>query len=174
MTDNGNEKFAQAFLQETRQALAQEHRRIAHSLGQLDESQIWQRPSPDVNSIGTIIVHLCGNLRQRFLHGIGGAEDVRNRPSEFTGAATFSKQELLATLNELIRKIDALLQDLPVGVLLAPRRIQGEETVGLAVIYRTVTHLEGHALQIAYVTHTLVGDRYEPFWKPANAEQGSL
>ena len=174
MTDNDSEKISQAFLQESRQALAQEYRRIAHCLRQLEEAQVWHRPIPNVNSIGTIIVHLCGNLRQWFLHGIGGAKDVRNRPSEFTVAATFPKQELLAALNGLIEEIDTLLQEVPVSVLLEPRRIQGTETLGLSAIYSTITHLEGHALQIAYVTHMLVGDRYEPFWKPANAEQGSL
>ena len=172
--DNDSEKIGQAFIRETRQALAQEHRRIAHCLRQLDEAQVWQCPSPDVNAIGTIIVHLCGNLRQWFLHGIGGAEDVRNRPSEFAATATFPKQELLAALNELIEEIDALLQEVPVGILLEPRRIQGTETLGLSAIFSTIAHLEGHALQIAYVTHMLAGHRYEPFWKPANAEQGSV
>lgn len=173
MTDKDNERIGQAFLRETRQALAQEHRRIAHCLRQLDENQIWQRPGPEVNSIGTIIVHLCGNLRQWFLHGIGGALDVRNRSSEFAGAATIPKQELLAALSELIEEIDVLLQGVPTSALLEPRRIQGMEMDGLSAIYGTVTHLEGHALQISYVTHLLVGDRYEPFWKPANAEQGA-
>jgi hypothetical protein len=168
-----DEKVAQAFVRETRQALQQELRRIKHCLGQLNDQEVWQRPAPGVNAIGTIILHLCGNLRQWFLHGIDGAKDVRDRPAEFRGDTGISKDELLVMFESLIRQIDELLvRGISSSDLLAPRRIQGFETDGLSAIYSTLTHLEGHALQIAYVAHMLVGERYEPFWKPKNMEQG--
>ena len=164
---------AQAFVEETRQALAQEFRRIAHCLRQLDEEQIWRRPNPHVNCIGNIILHLCGNLRQWFLHGIGGEEDVRDRPSEFAATGSVSREALQTILDDLFVRIDSLLQGISGSVLVQPRRIQGFDTTGLAAIYSTIAHLEGHALQVSYITHMFTGDRYEPFWKPANPEQGS-
>ena len=57
--------------------------RIKHCLRQLSEEQVWWRPSPALNSIGNLILHLCGNLRQWIVAGLGGAADHRNRPSEF-------------------------------------------------------------------------------------------
>lgn len=173
MAGKERDEIAQAFIEETRQALAQEFRRIAHCLRQLNEEQLWRRPNPHVNCIGNLILHLCGNLRQWFLHGIGGEEDVRDRPSEFAATEPISREGLQTSLDDLFARIDALLKTLPQGILIARRRIQGFDTNGLAAMYSTITHLEGHALQISYITHMLTGDRYEPFWKPANPEQGN-
>jgi hypothetical protein len=167
-----DERIARAFIQETRDALAQEHRRITHCLRQLDDTQVWQRPAPQVNAVGTILLHLCGNLRHWFLHGFGGEKDVRNRPREFVPVETISKDDLQATFSTLIMQIDGVLRNVSAKTLLEPRIIQGFEGNGLSAIYSTITHLEGHALQVSYITHMLVGDNYEPFWKPANADQG--
>ena len=72
MTDSkrltNDQSIADTFIAETRVAIDQELRRIMHSLAQLSEEDIWWQPGPGVNSIGTIIRHLCGNLRQWFLH----------------------------------------------------------------------------------------------------------
>src|SRR5262245_21070641 len=53
--------------------------RIKHCLGQLDDEQVWRRSRPGLNSIGNLILHLCGNLRQWVVAGVGGAPDVRGR-----------------------------------------------------------------------------------------------
>ncbi len=37
--------------------------RIQHCLGQLTDGQVWHRSQPGLNSIGNLILHLCGNLR---------------------------------------------------------------------------------------------------------------
>jgi hypothetical protein len=38
-------------------------KRINHCLGQLNDEQVWRRSQPGLNSIGNLILHLCGNLR---------------------------------------------------------------------------------------------------------------
>ena len=35
--------------------------RIKHCLGQLNDEQVWWRSQPNLNSIGNLILHLCGN-----------------------------------------------------------------------------------------------------------------
>jgi len=164
---------AAAFVAETREAIDQELRRIVHCLDQLADEDVWWRPGAGVNSVGTILRHLCGNLRQRFFHGIRGDDDTRDRPSEFGEAATASKEDLLAVLTAIVDQIHGVLDGVDPETLLRERRIQGVHTNGLAAIYSTVTHLEGHALQIAYLTHLRLGDRYEPFWKPETEGQGA-
>ena len=57
--------------------------RIKHCLGQLNDEQVWHRSQPGLNSIGNLILHLCGNMRQWVIAGLGGASDGRNRPAEF-------------------------------------------------------------------------------------------
>src|SRR5262249_464450 len=54
----------QAYLAEGRRRLAACHARIQHCLGQLDDRQVWWRPQEAMNSIGNLLLHLCGNVRQ--------------------------------------------------------------------------------------------------------------
>jgi len=172
MKDRENSAIARAFIHETRSTLAQEQRRIHHSFQQLSDEQIWQRPAPDVNCAGTILLHLLGNLRQWFLRSNGGEDDTRDRPAEFAAAAPIPRQVLLADFDYLMARIEEVLQKVAPEVLLSIKRVQGVETTGLAAIYSTITHLEGHALQVAYIAHMFAGEGYEPFWKPANTAQG--
>ena len=165
--------LVEAFVRESHDAVDQELRRIAHCLDQLSSEDVWWRPAPGVNSIGTIIRHLCGNLRQWFIHGIGGEPDVRDRPAEFAVVEHISKAALLDELTAVIEQVHAVLDNVDGGMLLEERRIQGFDTTGLSAIYNTVTHLEGHALQIAYITHLRLGESYTPFWIPETKDQGA-
>src|SRR5271168_1085652 len=56
---------------------------INRCLDRLSEEQMWSRGADHENSIANLLLHLEGNLRQWFLHGIGGQPDVRTRDSEF-------------------------------------------------------------------------------------------
>jgi hypothetical protein len=163
-----SEKIAREFYDRSLEAFEQEHRRVNHNLAQLDDEQLWKRPEAHVNSVGNIIVHLCGNMRQWFLHGMAGEKDVRNRPMEFVAAEGMTKAQLQRDFNDLMERIEKLMETLDPGMLLKEVRITEFGTSGLGAIYRTINHLEGHSLQIAYITHMLTGERYVPFWKPAD------
>jgi Protein of unknown function (DUF1572) len=65
--------------------------RIKHCLGQLTDEQIWWRSHPSLNSIGNLILHLCGNVRQWIVAGLGSAADSRNRSAEFSERGPISK-----------------------------------------------------------------------------------
>src|SRR5262249_11157097 len=57
--------------------------RIQHCLGQLTDEQVWWRPAETMNSVGNLLLHLAGNVRQWIVCGVGGGADSRNRPAEF-------------------------------------------------------------------------------------------
>ena len=57
--------------------------RIAHCVGQLTDEQVWSRPTPAMNSIGNLMLHLAGNVRQLIVAGVGGEPDIRERQAEF-------------------------------------------------------------------------------------------
>ena len=84
-----------------------------------------------------------------------------------------SKDELLVSLGDLLSAVYETLNVLGPDALLENRRIQGCDTNVLSAIYCTVTHLEGHAQQIVYITHLYLGDDYMPFWRPESTEQGA-
>src|SRR5258706_7118807 len=74
--------------------------RIKEAVALLSDEEIWQRDGGSAsNSIGNLLLHLAGNLRQHIVSGLGGASDARNRPAEFVAAGGPAGAELLDRLS---------------------------------------------------------------------------
>src|SRR5579862_1299439 len=58
--------------------------RILLCLKELSRQQIWWRPHEASNSVGNLVLHLEGNVRQWIISGLGGAPDKRQRDQEFS------------------------------------------------------------------------------------------
>ncbi len=137
------------------------HGDIATCLGKLTEDQIWQRGGPHENSIGNLLLHLEGNIRQWILHGIAGQPDVRRRDDEFTltpsmdSSAAFGN--LTATLSEG-RQVIATLPPARLTEIIDPQpNGTWRHTTILVAIYKVVSHLEYHVGQIVLLTKQLYG-----------------
>ena len=57
--------------------------RIIQCLHELSLENVWKRPNENSNAIGSLVLHLCGNVRQYLMSSIGGVKDDRNRIIEF-------------------------------------------------------------------------------------------
>lgn len=166
-------QIAAAFLNETSYRIDKSFQRIKYCLYQLENQDIWWRPNDQMNSAGNLILHINGNLRQWILHGVGGQEDIRDRPSEFDSWQTHTKKELVDLFDDLKTEIKQTLKKFYPEKILDERKIQGFDLPLLNAIYRTITHLEGHTRQIVYVTRMRKGDNYTLFWEPETEEQES-
>jgi hypothetical protein len=147
--------------------------RIKHCLGQLRDEQVWHRPKPGLNSIGNLILHLCGNLRQWVVAGLGGAPDVRDRPAEFAERGPFPKDELMRRLESAVGETSRVLAGVDARRLTEPRRIQGFDMNGLAAVFDSVPHFRGHTQEIVHMTRLQLGDAYRFAWTPTTPEQGA-
>ena len=147
--------------------------RIKHCLGQLDEAQVWDRWQPGLNSIGNLVLHLCGNLRQWVVAGLGGAPDVRNRPAEFAERGTVAKDELVRNLEAVVEEAKRILAGVDARQLTEARRIQGFDVTGAAAVFDSVPHFRGHTQEIVHMTRLQLGDAYKFAWTPATPEQGA-
>src|SRR6185503_20672178 len=78
--------------------------KIIKCLDQLTEEQIWMRPNKASNSIGNILLHLCGNITQYVISALGTQPDIRERDLEFSAESGYDKKELLAKLTETLTK----------------------------------------------------------------------
>lgn len=167
------EDLAAAVGKEAANELASALGKIKHCLAQLSDEQVWRREQSSLNSIGNLILHLCGNLRQWIIAGLGGAADVRHRPSEFTERGPIPKDELLHTLDAVVAEAKEVLARLTSRQLLETRRIQGFDVTALAAIFDTVPHFRGHTQEIIHMTRLQLGDAYKFFWVPTTPEQGA-
>ncbi len=147
--------------------------RIQHCLRQLNDEQVWRRSQPSLNSIGNLILHLCGNLRQWIVAGVGGASDVRNRPTEFAERGPIPKVELMHGLEAVVEEVKRVLAGVDARQLMEVRRIQGFDVTGLAAIFDSIPHFRGHTQEIVHMTRMQLGDAYQFAWTPATPEEGA-
>ncbi len=137
---------------------------IEACIGKLDSDQIWQGPQ---NSIGNLVLHLCGNVRQWIGSSIGGQPDVRERDLEFAASSRMNTAELLARLNATVGGALAILENLPPDRLTDRVVTQDGERSVLEVIYQVVGHFQQHAGQIIFATKLLTGEDLE-FYKKSS------
>jgi hypothetical protein len=162
-----------AYIDQARRHLADRTDRVKHCLGQLDDAQVWWRPHGSLNSVGNLVLHLCGNLRQWVVSGVGGAPDTRDRPAEFSEQGPIPRAELIRRLDAVAAEADAALASLEEPRLLEPRRIQGFDETVMSAVWESLAHLSGHTQEVVYITRLQLGDRYKFAWVPSTPEQGA-
>jgi len=118
----------------------------------LTDEQVWQRQAEHENAIGNLILHLCGNMRQWIMHGVGGAADVRTREREFSTNGGLSAAQLLAMFQQHISEACGVLSALPHDRLAVRTHPQGRDVTILEAIYQVVGHVQQHTGQIILLT----------------------
>lgn len=129
--------------------------KIERSLELLTDEQIWWRANPQSNSIGNLLLHLSGNIRQWIVCSLGDAPDERDRDSEFAERHMIPRDELLARLKQTLSEADAALAKFDAAKLLERHLIQGCDVTALAAIFHVVEHFSMHTGQIILLTKQL-------------------
>jgi uncharacterized damage-inducible protein DinB len=129
--------------------------RIEKCLALLSEQEAWKKPNPSSNSIGNLILHLSGNIRQYIVSSLGKADDTRMRDLEFSASGGFTKKELLDKLLSTTGAAINTLKNLKEEDLLAVKSVQGFELSGIGIIVHVVEHYSYHTGQIAFWTKIL-------------------
>lgn len=157
--DEACNELQRAFVEFSREKLKGEYwPRICRCLDSLTEEQIWWRPNETSNSIGNLLLHLNGNMRQWILASLGGIENTRDRDAEFAERRQLSTATLRSALDQTLKEFDRILSRLTPADLLKTYTIQRyEDTTALAAIYHVVEHFSMHCGQILYITKLLSG-----------------
>jgi len=140
-----------------RKLLEQHWPRLCACVESLTDEQIWWRPNEASNSIGNLMLHLNGNVRQWLVDSFNRREDKRDRPAEFAAAGGLSASALLERLGATMQEASEVLARLTEADLLAPYEIQGYHVHGLDAVYQVVEHFGLHYGQIAYITKQVRG-----------------
>ena len=149
----------QAFLKYSAEQLLTLSGRIEDCLGRLSAEQVWSRNSDNQNAVGNMVLHLCGNLRQWIIGGVGGQPDVRDRDAEFAARGGLQPAELAAKLKATVSEAAEVIRALPVERLGERKTIQKVyETTLMEAIYHVVEHFAQHTGQIIFATKLLTGE----------------
>jgi uncharacterized damage-inducible protein DinB len=146
-------RTASLFLASSQHSIAKQNLpHIVECLQQLSEEEIWWRPNAASNSAGNLVLHLCGNVRQWIISGLGGVEDRRERDLEFSEQGPIPRQALTTQLRRTVRDACRVLAKLSDDSLLRKYRIQGFHVTGLDAAFHVAEHFGYHTGQILYIT----------------------
>lgn len=126
--------------------------RIQRCVEELAEEDVWWRAHETDNSIGNLLLHLSGNIRQWIISGVGGVPDNRNRGQEFAERTHIPKAELLKKFESTLQEADRVLDQFDAAKLLEVRHIQKYDVTCLDAISHVVEHVAQHLGQIIYIT----------------------
>jgi uncharacterized damage-inducible protein DinB len=148
--------IGKAFIARSRYHLVEDFLpKIEQCLKKLSDEQIWWRANEQSNSIGNLVLHLCGNARQWIVCGVGDGTDGRDRDAEFAQREIVPRDELLSLLRRTIHDVDSTLAQYKPERLLEMRIIQGTEGSALDAILHVVEHFAMHTGQIIMTTKML-------------------
>jgi uncharacterized damage-inducible protein DinB len=135
--------------------------RIRRCVALLDEEQVWWRAHARSNSVGNLVLHLCGNLSQWVLAGVGGRAFDRKRSVEFTSDHAGSRTDLIERLEQVVTSCREVIEGLGEDDLAVSHEIQGYSTDGLRVVLHVWEHMSYHTGQVVLLTKQLLGETVE-------------
>jgi uncharacterized damage-inducible protein DinB len=112
----------------------------------------WQRSDERSNSIGNLLVHLTGNVRQWIVSSVGGAPDDRFRSAEFQARDGADRDVLFQRLRATLDEADGVIASLTAERLLERLTIQGRTVSVLDAVFHVVEHFALHTGQIILLT----------------------
>ncbi|HSR53498.1 MAG TPA: DinB family protein [Acidobacteriota bacterium] len=151
-----NEDLSQAFITQAQKHLRDDFMpRLGKCVDQLTHEQLWWRPNENCNSVGNLLLHLSGNVRQWIIAGVGGQPDTRQRDEEFAARQSGQASQLMEKLQATVDEACQVLDSLTAADLLETRRIQVYDVSVLSAVFHVVEHFSHHVGQVIYITKAL-------------------
>ncbi len=129
--------------------------RIQQCINELSEDEVWQRPNGASNSVGNLVLHLCGNITQYVLSSLGNQPDYRTRDAEFAATGGLTKQQLWEKLEATTSEAARVMAQATEAELLRVRSVQGFQLSGIGIVVHVTEHYSYHTGQIAFWTKQL-------------------
>lgn len=149
------EDFRKEFIDQCIHRIDENTKRLKTCIDELEESETWKRPNESSNSVGNLILHLCGNIRQYAISSLGNIPDVRERDKEFSSDGGYSKSELLRKLTDTLEEAKTIMQNANPEDLMRKRKVQGSAYSGIGIVVHVTEHYSYHTGQIIFWVKTL-------------------
>jgi len=118
-------------------------------LDEFPDEAIWVRPAEGVVSLGNLICHVAGSMRDWFENGLGRGEWVRERQLEFDRDGGLDRSALHELLNETRTHCGSFLAEVDAGNWEDERQFRGRTMPIREVLWHQVEHVAYHAGQAA-------------------------
>ena len=126
-------------------------------LDEFPDEAIWVRPGERVVSLGNLICHVAGSMRDWFENGLAGGEWVRDRQLEFDRDDGPDRAGLRALLEETRAGCEGFLAEVDAGNWEEARLFRGRVLPVREVLWHQVEHVAYHAGQAALLRRLTAG-----------------
>lgn len=141
-------------------------------LDKLSDDEIWWRPNEGSNSVGNLVVHICGSINHYLNHNIGGTGYQRQRDAEFAERRPIPRAELLALLDAMVGDAERTFDQLTPERLGDPSA-EPDRYASLAEdLIAIVTHFSTHVGQILWITKMLHDQALDEVWMRSHKRLG--
>jgi uncharacterized damage-inducible protein DinB len=147
-----NDSLTREFTSQAIKRINENTEKIRSCIRKLDEKDVWIAPNENLNSIGNLILHLCGNIRQHIISALGGVQDNRARDLEFSIKGGLTKEELITNLQETVGEATAVIAKMNNEDLMRIKKAQGNLHSGVDSIVHVTEHYSYHTGQIIFLT----------------------
>jgi uncharacterized damage-inducible protein DinB len=163
---SGMSDLAPAVVEDVRKRVVSAYpAQVRAALDSLTDEQVWARANASSNSVGNLVLHVCGSTRHFLGRGVGGTDYQRNRKQEFAERGPLPRVELLRVLDETVAEADRTLAALDPAQLLEVSTRAGEPQTVLALLLRTAHHWGIHTGQIVYAAKAMKEGVFDELWQ---------
>jgi uncharacterized damage-inducible protein DinB len=143
-------QLAEEFIAQSIYRMEEKLTHFEKAMAQVSEEDVWKKPNANSNSIGNIIIHLCGNITQYIISSLGEQADIRERDAEFAAKGGMTKAELMAKLQSTVQQANQVIKHLDTDRLLDIRSVQAYQFSAIGIILHVVEHFSYHTGQITF------------------------
>ena len=147
--------ISKEFIEQCIYRMDENTKRVMTCLKELDDEDVWKSANDNSNSIGNLIFHLCGNIKQYIISALGVREDTRVRDEEFSTRSGHTKTELVNRLQGTVLQAIDTLKETDDDALIKIYSVQGFQFSGVGIIIHVTEHYSYHTGQIAFWTKQL-------------------
>lgn len=143
------------------------------ALETLSDEQIWWRPNEGSNSVGNLVLHLCGSLNHYLNHAIGSMPYSRDRDGEFAFRGPLPKSDLLSRFDEMVTNAEKTFAGLSSDRLAGPTADPERYTFLVEDLVNVTTHLATHVGQIVWIAKMLNEGSVHETWMRSHKHGGA-
>lgn len=118
---------------------------------------LWRRPSEGVVSLGNLLLHVTGSMRDWFENGLGQGNWSRDRDAEFACEGGLDAAQVIAQLRHTRAHCETFLAEVDGEQWESTRRFRDQEFTVREIVLHQLEHVAYHAGQAAFLRWLTAG-----------------
>jgi hypothetical protein len=136
--------------------------RVERAVRAVPAEKLWVKPFPFGNSLGTLVLHLTGNLNHYVGAKIADTGYVRDRPREFADPGGYPADVILHHFHAAVGMVAATIAALDEPALCQPMTDEPPVRTTFGLLLTVIAHLNNHIGQMSYLVQALGQTTGEP------------